>query len=56
MTTNVKHIQQFIIALDVNELIDIMNLLSGNNLTRAIWNKPIEIKPKHPVKVMNIQE
>lgn len=56
MTTNVNHIHQFIIALDVNELIDIKNLLSGNNLTRAIWNKPIEIKPKHPVKVMNIQE
>ena len=56
MTTNVNHVHQFIIALDVNELVDIMNLLSGNNLTRAIWNKPIEIKPKHPVKVMNIQE
>lgn len=56
MTDLANRSHNLIINLDVHELEEVMQKVSTTTLTRGIWNKPIEIKLKHPIKIINIQQ
>lgn len=57
MDTSLNVIHRFVICLDINELKNVMNLTQKTQTTtRSYWERPIELKPEHPVIVKHYTE
>lgn len=50
-----NRVHNFIIALDINELKDVMDLTGANTLTRGYWNEPTQIELKHHAIVKHFE-
>lgn len=50
-----NRVHNFIIALDINELKDVMDLTGAKTLTRGYWNEPTQIELKHHAIVKHFE-